>query len=45
MIRRYISYIPMRHLKMVRYYSFLLNHKRGTLLPKVCNGGAADEGS
>lgn len=34
-IRRYISHIPARHFKMVRYYGFLSNRKRGTLLPKV----------
>lgn len=35
MIGRYISHIPSRHFKMVRYYGFLSNRKRGTLLPKV----------
>ncbi len=35
MIRRYISHIPSRHFKMVRYYGFLSNRKRGKLLPKV----------
>jgi len=35
MIGRYISHIPSRHFKMVRYYGFLANRKRGTLLPKV----------
>nr|WP_227685326.1 transposase [Klebsiella sp. S69] len=35
MVGRYISHIPAKHFKMVRYYSFLSNHKRGTLLPKV----------
>ncbi len=32
---RYISHIPSRHFKMVRYYGFLANRKRGTLLPEV----------
>lgn len=35
MIGRYISHIPSRHFKMVRYYGFLSNRKRGSLLPKV----------
>ncbi|CNG31698.1 Uncharacterised protein [Yersinia similis] len=35
MIGRYISHIPARHFKMVRYYGFLSNRKRGQLLPKV----------
>lgn len=35
MIGRYISHIPAKHFKMVRYYGFLSNRKRGTLLPKV----------
>ncbi|WGM11809.1 transposase [Arsenophonus nasoniae] len=35
MIRRYISHIPARHFKMVRYSGFLSNRKRGKLLPKV----------
>lgn len=35
MIGRYISYVPARHFKMVRYYGFLSNRKRGALLPKV----------
>ncbi|PNM27162.1 IS91 family transposase [Yersinia enterocolitica] len=35
MIGRYISHIPARHFKMVRYYGFLSNRKRGLLLPKV----------
>ncbi|UIA87933.1 hypothetical protein LU631_25630 [Erwinia tracheiphila] len=35
MIGRYISHIPARHFKMVRYSGFLANRKRGTLLPKV----------
>jgi hypothetical protein len=35
MLRRYISHIPARHFKMVRYYGFLSNRKRGQLLPKV----------
>ena len=36
MIGRYISHIPAKHFKMVRYYGFLSNRKRGELLPKVC---------
>ncbi|ALX97456.1 hypothetical protein AV650_28275 (plasmid) [Serratia fonticola] len=32
---RYVSHIPARHFKMVRYYGFLANRKRATLLPKV----------
>lgn len=32
---RYISHIPAKHFKMVRYYGFLSNRKRGELLPKV----------
>lgn len=35
MLLRYISHIPSRHFKMVRYYGFLSNRKRGELLPKV----------
>ncbi|HBR7605364.1 TPA: transposase, partial [Klebsiella pneumoniae] len=35
MIRRYVSHIPARHFKMIRYYGFLANRKRGHLLPKV----------
>lgn len=35
MIGRYIGHVPSRHFKMVRYYGFLANRKRGTLLPKV----------
>lgn len=35
MIGRYISHVPARHFKMVRYYGFLSNRKRGMLLPKV----------
>lgn len=34
-IGRYISHVPSRHFKMVRYYGFLLNRKRGTLLSKM----------
>lgn len=33
MILRYISHIPQHHFKMVRYYGFLSNRKRGRLLP------------
>jgi len=35
MLQRYINHIPARHFKMVRYYGFLANRKRGQLLPKV----------
>ncbi len=35
MIGRYISHVPARHFKMVRYSGFLANRKRGSLLPKV----------
>lgn len=35
MIGRYISHVPAKHFKMVRYYGFLSNRKRGTLLPEV----------
>lgn len=35
MIGRYISHIPAKHFKMVRYYGFLSNRKRGELLLKV----------
>ncbi len=32
MILRYVSHIPQHHFKMVRYYGFLSNRKRGRLL-------------
>lgn len=35
MLWRYVSHIPAHHFKMVRYYDFLANRKRGSLLPKV----------
>ncbi|RAP72274.1 transposase family protein [Candidatus Erwinia dacicola] len=35
MIGRYISHVPARHFKMVRYSGFLANRKRGALLPRV----------
>lgn len=35
MLRRYISHVLAKHFKMVRYYGFLSNRKRGELLPKV----------
>ena len=35
MIERYISHIPAKHFKMMRYYGFLSRRKRGTLLPKI----------
>ncbi|HGM9410924.1 TPA: transposase [Serratia marcescens] len=37
MLQRYVNHIPARHFKMVRYYGFLSNCKRGSLLPKVYN--------
>jgi hypothetical protein len=30
-----IEHIPDKHFKMIRYYGFLSNRKRGTMLPKV----------
>lgn len=35
MLRRYVSHIPIWHCKMVRYYGFLANRKRGALLSKA----------
>jgi len=35
MLRRYVSHIPARHFKMVRYYGFMASRKRGSLLLKV----------
>lgn len=35
MLGRYVSHIPEKHFKMVRYYGFLANRKRGKLLPLV----------
>lgn len=35
MIGHYISQVPEKHFKMVRYYGCLSNRKRGELLPKV----------
>ena len=35
MILRYVSHIPQHHFKMVRYYGFLSNRKRGRILPLV----------
>lgn len=32
---RYIFHASAKHFKMVRYYGFLSNRKRGALLPKV----------
>ena len=37
MLWRYINHISSHHFKMVRYYGFLANRKRETLLAKVCN--------
>jgi hypothetical protein len=34
-IGRYISHIPARHFRMVRYYSFLSNRRRAGLLTQV----------
>jgi len=33
MIGRYISHVPARHFKMMRYSGFLAKRKRGSLLP------------
>lgn len=35
MIGRYINHVPAKQFKMVRYYGFLSNRKRGELLPEV----------
>lgn len=35
LIGRMIEHIPDKHFKMIRYYGFLSNLKRGTMLPKV----------
>nr|EKU5185952.1 hypothetical protein [Klebsiella oxytoca] len=35
MVGRYISHMLAKYFKMVRYYGFLANRKRGELLPKV----------
>lgn len=35
MIGHYISHIPAKYFKMMRYYGFWANRKRGELLPKV----------
>ncbi|WP_354636580.1 transposase, partial [Morganella morganii] len=35
MLWRYSSHVPSKHFKMVRYYGFLANRKRGSLLPEV----------
>nr|WP_235671558.1 transposase [Pectobacterium carotovorum] len=35
MIRRYVCHIPVSHFKMFRYYGFLANRKRCSLLPKM----------
>lgn len=35
MLHCYVGHIPARHFKMMHYYGFLSNRKRGTLLPKV----------
>ncbi|MFS1538491.1 MAG: transposase [Candidatus Phlomobacter fragariae] len=34
MLKRYVSHIPTRHFKMIRYHGFLANRKRGSLLLK-----------
>ncbi|MGP1924779.1 MAG: hypothetical protein ACTS73_08015 [Arsenophonus sp. NEOnobi-MAG3] len=43
MIWLYINHILARHFKMLPY-GFLLNHKRGTLLPKVYKALGDDNG-
>lgn len=35
MIGRYISHVPAKHFKMVRYYGFLFSRKLGELLQKL----------
>ncbi|MET4911599.1 transposase, partial [Morganella morganii] len=35
MLWRYSSNVPSKHFKIVRYYGFLANRKRGSLLPVV----------
>ncbi|HDY8011895.1 TPA: transposase, partial [Vibrio vulnificus] len=35
LICRLIEHIPDKHFKMVRYYGFLSNRRRGEMLPKV----------
>jgi len=35
MQQRYVSHIQTRHFKTVRYYGFMANRQRGSLLPKV----------
>ncbi|CAK6157543.1 TPA: transposase [Escherichia coli] len=35
MLGRYMSHIPAKNFKKVRYYGFLSNRKRCELLPKV----------
>ncbi len=35
MIRRYVSHIPACHFKMIRYYGFLSNRKRESLLTRI----------
>ena len=35
MIDRIAEHIPDKHFKMLRYYGFLSNRRRGELLPKV----------
>lgn len=35
MIRRIVEHIPDKHFKMIRYYGFLSNRRRGVALPKV----------
>lgn len=44
MIGRYISHIPEKHFKTVRYYGFLSNRKRAELLPKVYEALKMDAG-
>lgn len=39
MIGRYISHIPGKHFKTVRYYGFLSNRKGGLIAEDVCSPG------
>ena len=48
MLRRYISHVPAKHFKMVRYYGFLSNRKRGEAAESVrspADGGAGKTGA
>ncbi|WP_198595255.1 transposase, partial [Vibrio splendidus] len=35
LIERMIEHIPDKHFKMIRYFGFLSNRRRGEMLPKV----------